>query len=228
MMPKFVLFDIDGTLIGLDGASRRALDRAIYELTGSTDAFQSVNFSGKTDFQIIRQGLDWLGLESQTDLLNTVLNLYLVHLQGELATGKGQVKTGVNKLLSTLQAINDIYLGLLTGNTEKGARLKLSAFGLNRFFPLGAFGSDSEDRNLLLPVAVQRFRRTEVGPIDYQDCVVIGDTPRDVECARVHGATSIAVSTGSYTEARLKETEADLVLPDLSDTRKIVQWITAK
>jgi phosphoglycolate phosphatase-like HAD superfamily hydrolase len=187
-----------------------------------------VNFSGKTDFQIIREGLDQLGLGPQTDLLNTILDLYLVHLRGELAAGNGQVKGGVNKLLSALQDINDIYLGLLTGNTEKGARLKLSPFGLNQVFPLGAFGSDAEDRNLLLPVAVQRLRETEGISMGYQNCVVIGDTPRDVECARVHGACSIAVSTGSYPEARLMETEADLVLPDLSDTRKIVRWITAK
>jgi len=87
-------------------------------------------------------------------------------------------------------------MGLLTGNLEKGARIKLEPFGLNTFFPFGAFGSDHEDRNYLLPVAIERFSRTFNYNIDFQQCIVVGDTPRDVACAKPYGATVIAVATG--------------------------------
>lgn len=132
---------------------------------------------------------------------------------------------GVKKLLQALEDLAGVHLGLLTGNAETGARLKLKPFGLNRYFPVGAFGSDSEDRNLLLPIAVQRLRACESISVSHQQCVVIGDTPRDVECARIYGASSIAVATGPYSLSELKKTQADLVLADLANTKQIVEWI---
>jgi phosphoglycolate phosphatase-like HAD superfamily hydrolase len=121
--------------------------------------------------------------------------------------------------------LTGVYLGLLTGNVEAGARLKLNTFGLNRFFPVGAFGDDSEDRNLLLPFAVKRLLVSQSISVNPEQCVVIGDTPNDIDCARVHGAAAIAVATGSYSLEQLMKTTADLVLPDLSGTEQIVEWI---
>ena len=141
---------------------------------------------------------------------------------------KVHMKVGVMELLHTLQGLEDIFLGLLTGNTEEGARLKLASYSLNRFFPLGAFGSDAEERNRLLPIALKRLRQAESISVRYQDCVVIGDTPKDVECAHAHGASAIAVATGPYHLEQLKETEADFVVSDLSNTGQIVGWITRR
>ena len=224
-MPKFVLFDVDGTLVGVDGASSRSLNRALKELTGITTGFHGVSFAGKTDFQIIREGLVQSGFEGQSNLLNALMDRYLLYLPEELSAGKPHMKAGVMELLHTLQGLEDIFLGLLTGNVEETARLKLKPFGLNRFFPVGAFGSDAEERNLLLPYAVRRLRQSESISVRYQDCVVIGDTPKDVECAHVHGASAIAVATGPYHLEQLKEIEADFVVSDLSNTRQIVAWI---
>ena len=224
-MPKLILFDIDGTLLGMDGASSWSLNRAMKELTGISDGFQRVSFAGKTDLQIIREGLKKSGLADQGDLPNSIKNLYLVYLREELSAGKAHLKAGVNELLRTLQKVDGVYLGLLTGNTEEGARLKLEAFGLNHYFPLGAFGSDNEDRNLLLPIALRRLQESEFISLSYENCVVVGDTPRDVECARVHGASSVAVATGPYSMDELQETEASIVVPDLSSKDKIVDWI---
>ena len=227
-MYKFILFDIDGTLVSLDGAGSRSLNRAMEELLQVTDGFRGIDFAGKTDLQIIREGLGTLGLTDGDDLMHSLLNRYLVHLRAEVSTGRGHVKKGIRELLPALQNLEGIYLGLLTGNAETGARLKLEPFGLNRYFPVGAFGSDSEDRNLLLPIAVQRLQEAGSVSVSYEHCVVIGDTPKDVECAHVHGASAVAVATGTYPLKELEKTAAELVTADLSDTEKIVDWIRRK
>ena len=99
------------------------------------------------------------------------------------------------------------------------------AVGLNHFFPVGAFGDDSEDRNLLLPFAVKRLLESQSISLNFEDCVVIGDTPSDVLCAQIHGASSVAVATGTHSLEQLRKTTANLVLSDLSDTEQIVEWI---
>ncbi len=224
-MVKFILFDIDGTLVSVDGAGSRSLNLAMEELLGITDGFRGINFAGKTDIQIIREGLRKFGLADQGDLLQSLLNRYLVYLGKEIPMRKGHVKEGVRELLNTLNSFEGIHLGLLTGNVETGARLKLRPFGLNQFFPVGAFGNDSEDRNLLLPIAVQRLLESESILVGYEQCVVVGDTPKDVECGQVHGASCIAVATGTYSLKELEKTGADLVVPDLAKTEQIVEWI---
>ncbi len=225
MEPTFVLFDIDGTLVSLDGAGSRSLNRAMEEILQVTDGFRDIDFAGKTDLQIIREGLGRLGLADRDDLMHSLLDRYLVHLRAEVSTGRGHVKVGVRELLQALEDLGGIYLGLLTGNAETGARIKLEPFGLNRYFPVGAFGSDGEDRNLLLPIAVQRLREVGSVSVSHEHCVVVGDTPKDVECAFIHGASSIAVATGPYPLNELENTEAGLVVPDLSNTEEIVEWI---
>ena len=224
-MPKFILFDIDGTLVDVGGAGSRSLNLALEDLTGIHEGFRGIHFAGKTDLQIIGEGLDRLGLRGQNGFAQSLTDRYLLHLKREMARGRGQLKAGVKELLHHLQGAEGVYLGLLTGNLEQGARLKLGPFGLNPFFPVGAFGSDEEDRNLLLPVAVQRLKEKEGFTIGYKDCVVVGDTPRDVACARAYGSPSIAVATGPYPREVLEETRADMVVPDLSDTGAILRWI---
>jgi phosphoglycolate phosphatase-like HAD superfamily hydrolase len=116
-----------------------------------------------------------------------------------------------------MQPIRDIALGLLTGNLEKGARIKLEPFRLNEYFPAGAFGSDNEDRNTLLPIAVQRFEEILQDSIEINTCIIVGDTPRDVECAHIFGAQCIGVATGPYSYEDLQDAGADLVVQDLAD-----------
>jgi phosphoglycolate phosphatase-like HAD superfamily hydrolase len=195
------------------------------DLLGIPNGFQHIDLAGKTDLQIVREGLQRFELAHRDDLLHSLLDRYLVHLQKEVAAGRGHVKAGAKELLHILRAAEDVYLGLLTGNLEAGARLKLKPFGLNQFFPVGAFGDDSEDRNLLLPFAVKRLLEAESISVNYEDCVVIGDTPSDVECAQIHGASSVAVATGTFPLEILEKTPADLVLSDLSDTEEIADWI---
>lgn len=224
-MNRLILFDVDGTLIHSGKAGRRALSKALHELCGVPDGFKGIDFAGKTDLQIMREGLAKLGLCPLDGYLSSLTELYLARLREEVSIAPGQVGVGVRELLETIRGKEHLPLGLLTGNLERGARVKLEPLGLNPFFPFGAFGSDHEDRNQLLPIAIQRLRQLRGISLSPADCVVIGDTPLDVECARVHGSRSIAVATGPYSIEALVRTDADLVLPDLSATSSILEWI---
>jgi phosphoglycolate phosphatase len=225
-MAQLILFDIDGTLIYSGGAGARAMDRALEELTGISNGFRGIDCSGKTDLQIISEALQNFNLNAQDGLVSALLDRYVVHLKVEVATANGHMKPGVLGLLRTLRGARGPHLGLLTGNIEQGARVKLAPFGLNPFFPFGAFGNDAGDRNRLLPIAVRRLRENTGISICYGDCVVVGDTPRDVACAKIHGAACIAVATGTHSLKALQATEADLVVQDLSQAQGILDWLS--
>lgn len=225
-MATGVLFDIDHTLIDLKGAGARALSKALKALFGPGASLKGLELAGKTDFQIFKEALVLLGKELQEGLLKKICEAYLKFLEEELKACNGRILPGVMELLLRLQGMPEVYLGLLTGNLERGARLKLARFGLNSFFSVGAFGGDSEDRDELLPIAVERLERQKGISLSYGQCVIIGDTPRDVRCAKVHGALCIAVATGPFDQAALQEAGADLVLPDLSFTKTILDWLS--
>jgi len=224
-MPRFILFDIDGTLTDSAGAGRRALNQAMRDVTGIDDGFRGVGFAGKTDLLIIREGLEKLGLETGDRMISLVAARYVANLRLEVAKGGGHVKVGARELVEALRNTDGFILGLLTGNLEEGARIKLESFDLNRYFSVGAYGDDGEDRNVLLPIALERLREQRGISLSPNACLVIGDTPKDVECARVHGAFSLAVATGPYSLEALQETGADLVVPDLSGTARLLAWI---
>ncbi|MGD0884471.1 MAG: HAD family hydrolase [Thermodesulfovibrionales bacterium] len=214
---KLILFDIDGTLLDSGEAGAKSLNLAFEELFSIRDAFQAIHMAGKTDIQIMREGLIKHGLVSEDEDVGLLCKKYIKHLLKEIENPRRHVKPGVQECLEMLSDTDDMHLGLLTGNIETGARIKLSPFGLNSYFPFGAFGNDDEDRNKLLPIAAQRFRYLYQKSIDYRDCCIIGDTPRDVECAKIHGARAIAVATGPYPYESLTQSGADLVLRDLTE-----------
>jgi len=224
-MNRLLLFDIDGTLMDSGQAGTRALDRAFLNLFGMRDAFKGIKMAGKTDIQIIRECLRGHGLSDGTGEIDRVIRLYIDLLTEEIENPRRGVMAGVVDLLETLEA-DGVPMGLLTGNIEEGARIKLDSLGLHRYFPAGAFGSDHEDRDMLLPVAVERFSALGID-VPPERCIVIGDTPRDVRCARVHGASCIAVSTGAYSREALMEAGADLVVESLEDREACLSFMNA-
>jgi phosphoglycolate phosphatase-like HAD superfamily hydrolase len=215
-MGKLVLFDIDGTLIDSGDASVVALTKVFRSLYDITDAFISVRMDGKTDKQIIKEGVAANGLRIDDEDIPSIIMKYLINLKKEINNDRKHLKPGVRDLLIRLGQADDFHLGLLTGNIESGARLKLEVFDLNRYFPFGAFGSDHEDRNRLLPIAIDKFSKMTGQDIRFEDCIVVGDTPKDVECSRPYGAISVAVTTGIYSSEQLAVAGADYVLPDLT------------
>ena len=224
-MAKLILFDVDGTLVDSGGAGKEALNRTLLELTGIGNGFHTVSFGGKTDMQILREALSRHGLKMDRRFVLGFFDRYPIHLKAAMATRTSRLKPSVRDLLRRLQGKNGMFLGLLTGNVEAGARMKLEPFSLNSFFSFGAFGDDEEDRNLLLPVAVRRFTAREGVAVSYSDCIVVGDTPLDVACAKAFEAPCIAVGTGYCPIEDLRATNADLVLEDLTDADLIVRWI---
>jgi phosphoglycolate phosphatase-like HAD superfamily hydrolase len=220
-----ILFDIDGTLIDSGGAGVRSLDLAFEKVFSVLDAFQGISMAGKTDTQIIKEGLMKHGISTNRNL-DILIKAYLWHLEIEIENNGKRIKPGVRDVLSRLSVYGGLGLGLLTGNIEKGARIKLEPFGLNGYFPSGAFGSDDEDRNRLLPIAVKRFEEMFDKYIDIEESIVIGDTPRDVECAHICGARCVAVATGPYSKDELIAAGADYVFEDLSNYADFFQSLS--
>jgi phosphoglycolate phosphatase len=219
-----LLFDIDGTLIDSGEAGTRSLNLAFEELFSVWNAFHGISMAGKTDTQIIKEGLIKHGI-SVNNNLDAVINTYLMYLQKEINNNRRHIKPGIYELLERLSLIRDVKLGLLTGNLEPGARIKLQPFKLNRYFQAGAFGSDDEDRERLLPIAIKRFEEILWRKIDITECIVIGDTPRDVNCAKTNGAMCIGVATGPYSINELVIAGADCVFQDLSDHYNFLQFL---
>jgi phosphoglycolate phosphatase-like HAD superfamily hydrolase len=222
-MEKLILFDIDGTLTDSGSAGSISLTKTFRAIFGIDDAFRHIRMDGKTDIQIIKEGLAAHRLEAGAEVVDAILSNYLKCLKREIHNDRKHLKPGIGELLGTIEAMDGCRLGLLTGNVEEGARIKLAAFDLNRYFPWGAFGSDHEERNRLLPLAVEKYRRISGRKIPFEHCVVVGDTPRDVDCAKPYGAVAVAVATGNYDYAALRLTGADHVLRDLTGPP---QWLS--
>ncbi len=219
---KLVLFDIDGTLIDSGGAGSRALDLAFEEVFSVKSAFLTVSMAGKTDTQILKEGMTLHGIRNTNGLIPSFFSTYIRFLRENVGNGKGHIKPGIRAALDALASRGEHILGLLTGNIREGARIKLEAYDLYSYFSLGAFGDDAEDRNKLLPVALGKLYEAHSLLVKFEDCVVIGDTPRDVECAKPYGALTVAVATGPYTSAALRDAGADVVFEDLSHTEDLI------
>ena len=213
---RLVLFDIDGTLIDSGGAGVRSLNYAFQEIFAIDNGFEGISMAGKTDTQIIKESLKKHNIMTN-GTIDTLIESYLRNLVSEINNDRKHVKPGIYETLKQLNSLENLGLGLLTGNLEQGARIKLESFGLNEYFPTGAFGSDDEYRNNLLPIARKRFEELFRTKIELDNCIVVGDTPRDVECAHIHGAVCIGVATGPYSYDTLVEAGADYVVHNLSD-----------
>ncbi len=220
---KLVLFDIDGTLISAGGAGTRSMNRAFHSLFGIRDAFEGISMAGKTDPQIMKEGLKLHGFPHMDGNVEKMKEMYLKFLRSEIENPRRSLKPGIHEALVRFQSMG-IMLGLLTGNLKKGAEIKLTPFGIYDFFLEGAFGSDDADRDNLLPIALDKFRQKGYD-FSSSHCIVIGDTPRDVQCAKVHGAQCIAVATGPYTRDDLLQTEADIVLDSLAETEGYADFV---
>jgi phosphoglycolate phosphatase-like HAD superfamily hydrolase len=227
---KLLLFDIDGTLMLSGGAGFRAIDRAFETLFGILNATDGVRPDGKTDPLIFREIVEKHGIAHGPgdEVFEQIRTTYEPLMAEEMRSSPARMMPGVEPLLESLAADPDLSLGLLTGNFERTARIKLDRFGLNHHFPFGAFGSDDEDRRCLPSTAVKRAEAHLGSPVGLGSHVlVIGDTPRDVECALVNGATAVGVATGRYNVEQLTQAGAHMVFEDLSDTEEVVKALTS-
>ena len=224
-MPTLLLFDIDGTLITTGGAGYRAIKRAVEVTLGVERALEGIPVAGRTDSVILRDAVRAIdGRELTDDLRDRVRDNYMGILRAEIEAVRGGpgVLPGVRALLERLSGDAEFHVALLTGNFSQTAEIKLGYFDLWEHFAWGAFGEDAVERNDLLPVAIARYRAHTGLDIASSDVVIIGDTPNDVEVARVGGARSVCVTTGQFDREALLAAGADVVFHDLSDVDEVM------
>ncbi len=225
---KLVLFDIDGTLLTSGKAGAEAMRITFAELYGIPDGLSGISMSGKTDPIIFEEAIAQNQLTADAAAFQIYHERYLTHLRQALSepSRAQRLMPGVLEVLEGLASQPHIILGLLTGNSAPAAQLKLDVFDLWHYFQVGAYGgTDASDRNDLVPIAQARTR-SELGcDIPASQIVVIGDTPRDIECAQVHQTCAIAVATGSYSREELVAHQPDHILDDLGDVPAVLRLL---
>ena len=214
--PRAVLFDIDGTLLVTGGAGGVAWQRAFEELHGVEANVAEHTDAGMTDPEIAAIVFrEVIGREGSPEERSRAIAAYLEHLPDAVAESDGyRVMPGIEQLLPRL--IEDgVLLGLVTGNIEAAAHIKLARAHLNRFFSFGGYGSDSADRTEVTKAALRRGELVSGGVIGGGACLAVGDTPRDVKAGHGAGIGVVGVATGSYTVDQLRQAGADYALPTL-------------
>lgn len=230
MGPRLILFDLDGTLVDTAGAGLRALERAfveVFDMDGIDARATGVPFAGRTDPIIVRGLARAWGIEAnrlETRRL-VLIESYVRALDDEMRRPdpKRRALRGVPELLRTLDEHPSARLGLVTGNIEQGARIKLEPFGLNRFFPGGGFGSDHEDRHEVARLAVKKLSPHYGVSFDATSVVVIGDTPHDVASARANGFHAVAVDSGWADRRELERAAPDVLFDDLTERDRVLE-----
>lgn len=223
MARSLVLFDIDGTLMITKGAGSRCLRRAGRAVFG--DGFEWTEVTvGTLDPQIFAQLAEHNGIGDAAEHFTAFRDTYLDELERELERVRGDVMLmpGIAALLDRLAPQTGdgggLVLGLLTGNFERAARIKLAAAGLDvARFPITAFAEDGQTRNDLPRAAMEKARASLGEPVPPGRVFVIGDTPRDMECANACGCVAVGVATGRYTSQALREAGGGLVFETLEE-----------
>jgi len=225
---RVVLFDVDGTLVRTEGASRHSRAfRAAFKSVYGTECRFVPGLHGMTDMQIFMTLAKSMGLggERVRELAREACrHMVAIYQTPEEGDGHYIDLPGARATVETLAA-RGAMLGLVTGNTLEIALHKLASVGLEGFFAFGAYGTEAWDRSGLPPIAVARAERLIGKPIDPRTVFVVGDTPRDVACALDNGYRSVAVATGSFGIPELLAAGAELVLPDLQDSGPLLQIV---
>ncbi|HEY7518431.1 MAG TPA: HAD family hydrolase [Methylomirabilota bacterium] len=226
---RLFLFDIDGTLITARGAGRSALQAALLKTYGTAGDIDHYDFRGKTDPRIVfdlMRGAD-VGDDVIEAGMSACFDAYTAELDRQIGDGsRVVVLPGIADVVRELSARDDALVGLLTGNIEAGARVKLRPTGLSPLFRVGAYGSDSMDRRKLPAIACERARRVTGSGFSFDRVTIIGDTPLDVDCARACGAVAVAVATGFHPHTELAACAPDLLFTDFSDVAAALAALT--
>jgi phosphoglycolate phosphatase len=222
MQNRLLLFDIDGTILSTHGIPRVAMGNVLDAMYKSFTYDEHYSFSGRTDWEIIEHLLTFDQRESSPELVNKIMKSFAIELQTHLQNGKPPlVYNGVRDLLQELSGLPNVYLGLVTGNIESGAKIKLSLAKLWKYFDIGGFGDDARNRSDLPPIAVNRAQDFYKTDFANKNIWIIGDSEHDISCAKDNQLRSLAVSTGWTDHELLAEYKPDYLVTDFSDVEKI-------
>jgi phosphoglycolate phosphatase len=214
---KAVLFDIDGTLLVTGGAGAVAWQRAFRELYDVDADIEEHTKSGMTDPEIAEIVFrEVIGRDGTDAERAAAIGAYLSHLADAIAESDGyRVMPGIDELLPRLVG-QGVLLGIVTGNIEAAAHIKLARGNLNRFFSFGGYGSDSRDRIELTKKALERGGIVSGAPVDLASAIAVGDTPRDVTAGHGAGIKVVGVATGVYTVEQLRKAGGDWAIADVT------------
>ena len=216
-MIRLVLFDIDGTLVHTGHAGTKAFAQTFAHRFGLKHGSEKMKFAGRTDVSLVREFFKIHGVPESRDNFDQFFANYVFWLEHILGHSVGCECAGVRNFIAELLALpQPPVLGLLTGNIQLGAQIKLRHFGLWDFFVMGGFADDHEERNHIAVAALARGRRVLDPHLQPQEVVVIGDTPFDVGCGKFIGAKTLAVATGGSTFEELQPHGADWTVRDLA------------
>jgi phosphoglycolate phosphatase len=215
---KAVLWDIDQTLLSTGGAGAVAWQRAFEELYGVEANIEEHTRSGMTDPEITEIIFEEvIGRQGTDGERAAVVAKYLEYMPEAVAESKGyEVKPGIAEILPRL-AEAGIVQGLVTGNVEPAARIKLARGDLDRYFTFGGYGSDARDRVKVTETAIERGGEVAGAPLELAATIAVGDTPRDVAAGHGAGIRVVGVATGAYSLAEQEEAGADWAIADVTD-----------
>ena len=232
MHPYLLLFDIDATLLRTGGAGMHAMANTAQAIFGKPFTWEGIHAGGALDPVIFAEAAALNGIENNHDNHARFRDHYISELDRQIADNLHQfeILPGVHELLQVLRererTQRDIVLGLLTGNYTHAVPVKLKYARLEpSWFSITAFGDEASSRPDLVALAMQKFEAKHHIKPDPTRVIIIGDTPRDVACAKAHGCICIAVATGTYPADHLRDCGADHVLPDLSDASTLFQLL---
>lgn len=216
-MIEAVLFDIDGTLLVTGGAGAVAWQRAFRELHGIEANIEEHTHAGMTDPEIAEIVFrEVIGRDGSDEERAQAIAGYLSHLEVAVSESDGyRVMPGIEQILPRL-AGEGILLGIVTGNIEAAAHIKLARADLNRYFAFGGYGSDSRDRTELTKRALERGGEVSGHPLDKDATIAVGDTPRDVIAGHGAGIKVVGVATGSYSVEEQRDAGADWAIADVT------------
>jgi phosphoglycolate phosphatase-like HAD superfamily hydrolase len=227
-----VLFDIDGTLLRPDGAGRASLTLALEQVYGTAGDAHAFSLAGSLDRNTVRVLMTGAGISEEAiwahfEELGRVMELHL-HERIQARLHNVQPCPGAHALINTLRQQDAVVLGLITGNFEGTAHIKMGAAGFDPgVFRVGAFGHEADSRDELPRLAVERAAALTGQKFSGRQVVIIGDTPSDATCGKSIGARSIAVLTGWSSREELQAAEPDYLFDDLSDQDAILAAIFA-
>jgi phosphoglycolate phosphatase-like HAD superfamily hydrolase len=230
-MRYLVLFDIDATLLVTGGAGMRAITRAARDVFGAVWVWDGIDPSGGLDPLILAEGALRNGVPLDPAREEAFRGRYTVILEEELRSNPAAVRAlpGSREAVEALRTRDHAVLGLLTGNYPTGAALKLRAAGFDPgWFPITAFGDEAPSRPALGALALRKLEERSGASVDPRRVVIIGDTPRDVECAHANGFTAYAVATGRHKIEDLRAAGAHVAVKDLTDLAPLLELIDAR
>lgn len=224
-----ILFDLDGTVLSCDGAGGDAFAWACSEVLQREVARASIPFAGGTDPVLFRGVCEGFAVPVTDELCQRFQAIYVTRLRDEIGRARAALLPGARELIEALEPLPGVTVGILTGNFALGAAIKLAAVGLDaQRFRVRACGDDGATRRDLPPVAMARYHALHGREVPREQVIIIGDTPKDIDCAQAHGCVALAVATGPYRRADLHAAGADHVLDDLTDTDGALLWIRAR